>query len=117
MLFNLRKKKYLKMGPLEVDEILFDSHQLGSRDLKWENRIEKPVLSFNIKIFGAVIFFIVSIAAFRSAHIVFADGQIYSEKARSNYVKEVWERAPRGIIYDSKNQPLVKNISSFNLVA
>ena len=89
MLFNLRKKKYLKMGPLEVDEILFDSHQLGSRDLKWENRIEKPVLSFNIKIFGAVIFFIVSIAAFRSAHIVFADGQIYSEKARSNYVKEV----------------------------
>jgi len=117
MLFRLRKKRFLKREPLEVDEILFDSHQLGSQDLKWENRIERPVLYSNIKIFGLVIFLIISIVGLRTAYIVFAGGSAYSEKAKSNYIKEVWERAPRGIIYDSKNQPLVQNISSFNLVA
>ena len=117
MLFKFRKRKFLRREPLEVDEILFDSHQLGSQSLKWENRIEKPVLSSNIRIFGLVIFLAVFVVAFRSAYIVVADGSAYSEKAKSNYIKEVWERAPRGIIYDSKNQPLVKNISSFNLVA
>lgn len=107
----------MKSEPLEIDEILFDSHQLGSQNQKWENRIERPVLYSNIKIFGLVIFLAILVVAFRSVFIVVAGGGAYSEKARSNYIKEIWERAPRGIIYDSKNQMLVKNISSFNLVA
>lgn len=117
MFFKFRKKKFLKGESLEIDEILFDSHQLGQKDLKWENRIEKPVLYSNIKIFGAVIFFILLVIVFRSFYIVLAGGDSYFKKAQSNYIKEIWERAPRGIIYDSKNRPIVKNISSFNLVA
>lgn len=118
MWFNLRKKKFFRKAPpgLEVDEVLFDSYQIGSRDLKWENRLEKPVSKSNINILGAAIILIMVVVASRDIYLSVIKGNVYSAKAKSNYVKEIWARAPRGIIYDSKGQPLVKNISSFNLV-
>ena len=71
-------KNFLSRELLEVDEILFDSHQLSSQDLRWENRIEKPIQKSNIAIFGLVIFFILSVIAFRDAYLVVAKGGYYS---------------------------------------
>ncbi|MBI2454250.1 MAG: penicillin-binding protein 2 [Parcubacteria group bacterium] len=100
---------------LEVDEILFDQHQLALKDLKWENRLEKNIALKNIKIFGYILITAAAFIFLRYAGLVFNSGE-YIARARSNYIKEIWDLSPRGIIYDSNQKPLVKNISSFNLV-
>lgn len=101
---------------MEVDEIFFDGHQLGQRDLKWSNRLEKPIPLSHIQRFGYFLFLVLILVLAREIYLVGFKGQEYSAKATANYVKEIWERAPRGVIYDSQSQPLVENALSFNLV-
>lgn len=102
---------------LEVDEIFFDCHQLTSRDLKWENRLERPIAPKNIQIIFSVIILGLLFFTARIFQLSLFRGAFYLERARANYVKELWSLAPRGIIYDSAGGILVKNVSSFNLVA
>ena len=101
---------------MEVDEIFFDGHQLGQRDLKWSNRLEKPIPLSHIQRIGYFLFLVLILVLAREIYLVGFKGQEYSAKATANYVKEIWERAPRGVIYDSQSQPLVENALSFNLV-
>ena len=110
------KNKRPRPHELEVDEIFFDGHQLGQRDLKWSNRLEKPIPLSHIQRFGYFLFLVLILVLAREIYLVGFKGQEYSAKATANYVKEIWERAPRGVIYDSQSQPLVENALSFNLV-
>lgn len=110
-------KKIYKNSSLEVEEILFDQHQLTYRDLKWADRLEQPLAARNINLLKYFLVLIMVVAGLRSAYLVVVGGGAYADKARSNYVKEIWAKAPRGMIYDFKNKPLVKNISTFNLIA
>ena len=118
MRFRLNLKHDLpRRGSLEVDEIFFDQHQLNARDLRWENRLEKALPPAHIKILrylaGAI--FVVILA--KVFYVSGLRSRFYEARAKANYIKEVWELSPRGIIYDFKHQPLVKNVSTFNLVA
>lgn len=116
MIQFFKKKTRYRSDFLEVDEILFDRHQLSSRDLKWENRLEKEIAPENLKIFGYVLSLLAVMVFARYGYLALFKNGDYSVRARSNYMKEVWDRAPRGIIYDARQKPLVKNVSSFNLV-
>ena len=110
------KKRRRKSYELEVDEVFFDAHQLGQRDLKWSNRLEKPIPNIHVLRLGYFLSFILAAVAAKEIYLVLFHSGEYSAKAKANYVKEIWERAPRGIIYDSQSKPLVKNTLSFNLV-
>ena len=115
--FWFKTKKNSRGEPLEVDEILFDQHQLNyHNDLKWEDRIEKTISSRNLAVFKYVLFIFVAIAAARGFYLAALNGREYSARAAANYIKEIWDRSPRGIIYDAKLRPLVNNVSSFNLI-
>ena len=111
-------KKYAKSRSdfLEVDEILFDRHQIMNKDLKWENRLEKNIALGNIKIFGYILASVISFIFLRYVYLSVFNAEQYIARARSNHIKEIWDLAPRGIIYDAQQKSLVKNTSSFNLV-
>ncbi|MBI2465768.1 MAG: penicillin-binding protein 2 [Candidatus Sungbacteria bacterium] len=110
------KKRRRKLYELEVDEVFFDGHQLGQNDLKWSHRLEKPIPPSHIKRLGYFLFFVLILVLTKEVYLVLFKGGEYSAKAKANYIKEIWERAPRGVIYDSRSNPLVKNTLSFNLV-
>ncbi|MEK7078274.1 MAG: penicillin-binding protein 2 [Patescibacteria group bacterium] len=102
---------------LELDEIFFDKHQLTGRDIKWADKLEKPVPRASIRVLSAVIFIFLLITLARSAYFSLIRTDYYLAKAESNYIKEVWDFAPRGVIYDTRLKPLAQNESVFNLVA
>lgn len=116
MLWFLKKSARDRSDFLEVDEVLFDSYQIVHKDLKWENRLEKNIASGNIRIFGYILTAAVSFIFLRYIYLSAFNAEEYVARARSNYIKEIWDLAPRGVIYDSKQKPLVKNVSAFNLV-
>ncbi len=109
-------KRYRKPNYLEVDEIFFDSYQLAQKDLRWGNRIALAVSESAIRKLGYLFFGFIAIVFLRELQLVFFKGEQYSAAAEANYIKELWDRAPRGIVYDSNGQALVKNTLSFNLV-
>ncbi len=102
---------------LELDEIFFDKHQLTGRDIKWADKLEKPIPQTNIRVLGIIVFIFLAITLARSAYFSLIRPDYYLAKAESNYIKEVWEFAPRGVIYDTRLKPLAQNESVFNLVA
>ena len=102
---------------LELDEIFFDKHQLTGRDIKWADKLEKPVPRASIRVLSAVIFIFLAVALARSAYFSLIRPDYYLAKAESNYIKEIWDFAPRGVIYDTRLKPLAQNESVFNLVA
>lgn len=101
---------------MDVEETFLDAHQLAQKDFSWSQRLERPIPEKNLKRAGWVFFAILAGAFLRESYLVIFKNSEYSAKAKTNYVKEIWDRAPRGIIYDSKNRALVKNTLSFNLV-
>ena len=111
-----RKRRIKNLEHLEMDEVFFDNHQLSENSFKWEHRLSKNIPEGAIKKLGLVLFFIFSIVLFRNFYIVIFKHNEYIALAKTNYIKEIWDRAPRGIIYDSKGKALVKNALSFNLV-
>ena len=113
-------KKYRRSGKtelLEVDEIFFDQHQLSSRALKWADRLEKPVALSRLNYLSYALVAILAAVSLRGLYLILFKNDYYAAKAQANYVKEIWERPPRGIIYDGNGQALVSNVSAFNLVA
>ncbi|MDP3764056.1 MAG: penicillin-binding protein 2 [bacterium] len=111
-----RKKRIKNLDHLEIDEIFFDKHQLAENSFKWENRISKTISDSAIKKLGLVLLLIFGVVLFRNLYIVIFKNKEYTALAKANYIKEIWDRAPRGIIYDAKGKTLVKNVLSFNLV-
>ncbi len=115
----MRKKwfKKRKSENLHVDEVFFDSFQLEKNDFSWEERIEESISPRFIK---AVWFFVGVIFLFfggKVAYLSILNEESFKIIAQNNYVKEVWEKPARGIIYSNDLKPLVKNESIFNLVA
>ena len=116
MRFFNRKNIFKKTEYLEVDEIFFDQHQLSQSGVKWKNKIEYPLSKRNLYFLGGIIFVFLALTALRSGYFSLFRNEYFLAKAESNYIKEIWEFSPRGVIYDSKLKPLVENQSVFNLV-
>ncbi|MEK7500738.1 MAG: penicillin-binding protein 2 [Patescibacteria group bacterium] len=115
--FLKKHRKPTKIEPLELDEIFFDQHQLNSRALKWADRLEKPLAPSRLSYLGYVLIAILAVVSLRGLYLILVKNNHYTAKAQANYVKEIWERPPRGIIYDADGRALVRNVSAFNLVA
>ncbi|MDP3800427.1 MAG: penicillin-binding protein 2 [bacterium] len=111
-----RKKRIKNLDHLEIDEVFFDNHQISESGFKWEDKISKNISSSAIKKLGLVLLLVFSVVLFRNLYIVIFKNKEYTALAKANYIKEIWDRAPRGIIYDAKGKALVKNALSFNLV-
>ena len=110
------RRKIKNLERLEVDEIFFDNHQINQSNFKWENRLPKTISEKSVKKLGLVFFTLLVLVLVRETHLAIFKNKEYMAQARANYIKEIWDRAPRGIIYDARGQPLVKNVLSFNLV-
>lgn len=71
----------------------------------------------NIKLFAAAVLVIFASLALRLANLQLWHGSFYKKQAQGNYIRIQPILAPRGIIFDSQNKPMVQNVPSFELVA
>jgi penicillin-binding protein 2 len=100
----------------DVDEIFFDSFQLKSTTLRWEHRLEALVSRRSLTIVATIILAVVALFSLRVLHLGVGEGKAFELAAQRNHIKEIWARAPRGIIYDNARRPMVVNSSAFDLV-
>jgi penicillin-binding protein 2 len=60
-------------------------------------------------------FLLLTILAGRLFSMQAVNGKNSLQKAQNNYVRDIPIRAPRGIIFDTKGKPLVKNVPNYDL--
>jgi penicillin-binding protein 2 len=100
----------------------------GSQNLDWEEgalfQAEEPDDYYEgdgneTKTFPYILalFVVFAILSFRLGYLQIFRGQSYRALADNNRLRIQDILAPRGIIFDSQNQPLVDNVPSFELVA
>ncbi|MEA2113185.1 MAG: hypothetical protein U9P63_00820, partial [Patescibacteria group bacterium] len=111
-------KKYFikhKSGEsIEAEEIFLDAE--AERSLEEKGKLEQPIKNRNFIFLYALI--IACLAGFflRAAELQIIKGEYYSGLSQGNKLRIYPITAPRGIIYDCFNKPLVYNIPSFDLV-
>lgn len=64
-----------------------------------------------------VLFIFFAIIIFRLFYLQVVKGQHYRTMAENNRIRQQLILAPRGLIFDSNNKPIVENAAGFNLVA
>ena len=101
---------------LDVDEVLFDSFKISSKSFKWEHRLEAVIDSKVFRFLWILTLVLIVFFAGRVTWLIVFNGEDLQRVARGNFVKEVWQRSARGIIYSAGLKPLVSNKSTFNLV-
>ncbi len=116
-MFKRWRKKRRLQADLDVDEVFIDSFQLTNKNLKWEHRLEflisaRPVRWFTMGMLAVLVLF-----GGRLLYLETVLGQELTTQATRNHIKTVWDKSPRGIVYDHNHTALVANESSFDLVA
>jgi len=113
MRFNyfIKRDKHL----LDPEEILLDHNTKNSIEFQLE-KLEKPISPFLIRIILLIGLGLIFLIAGRSFALQVIKGQDYQQRADNNRIRFSIINAPRGIIYDRFNNPLVYNSPSFSLV-
>ena len=109
--FYIKREKHF----LDPEEVLLDRKAKEARGKNLES-LEWPIPSFFIKaVFGIclILFLIIFLRVFYLQAIT---GKYYQKRAENNRTYYYVINAPRGIIYDRYQQPLVFNRPSFSLV-
>lgn len=114
---NYFSRKMQYHADLDVDEIFIDSFKLKNKDLKWEHRLEHVMSHTYARWVSALVIALLCFFGARIMYLHIAHGNELTKQAQENHIKTVWQKSPRGIIYDVEKRPLVSNASSFNLVA
>jgi len=117
MITNKLKKYRIdiqKKEDIEAEEIFLDAKVLDSEEKK--DKLEKPIESRNFFFLFFLIIIGLILLWVKIGYLQIIKGEYYSQLAQKNSSKTDWQPAPRGIIYDHKNRPLVYNFSQFNLV-
>jgi len=111
------KNLYIKREKnlLDPEEVLLDRKAKEAREKDLE-RLEFPISSFLIKTVFGICLFLFLIIFLRSFYLQAIEGENYKKRAENNRTHYYIISAPRGIIYDRYNQPLVFNSPSFSLV-
>lgn len=114
-----RKRKFKKKvtETLDVDEVFLDSFQLSKQEFRWEHRLETLVTSRPMRLIWLSALLLFAFFGAKLFYLVIIQGDQLKAVAEQNYIKEIWQKSPRGIIYSSNLKPLVQNTSTFNLVA
>ena len=79
-----------------------------------DNRFQVPV--WRMLMVYAVIAIVVSVIVIRLITLQFVESQGWVDQAVENYLSQISEPAPRGIIYDRNGYILARNIASYNVV-
>ncbi|MFC1700549.1 penicillin-binding protein 2 [Patescibacteria group bacterium] len=111
-------KKYFiknKVGEsIEAEEVFLDAE--AARAIEEKGKMEQPIKKRNFILF----YFIVVVCLFsllcRAGYLQVINGEHYKKLAQGNKLRHYPIVAPRGIIYDTNENPLVYNVLSFNLV-
>ena len=104
-------KRFLNNSEIEPDEIFLDSSNLPDFDRhQFEGRLEKPIQSRSAWYLG--IFFLIISAFFVSKlwYLQIAHGDINSQKAENNRLRQTPVFAERGLIYDRNRTLLAWNV-------
>ena len=112
------KKYFIKRQTrenIEAEEIFLDAEAVKSIEAK--GKLEHPIKNLNFIIFYALIILGILFLFIRTGYLQIIKGDYYENLAKGNRLRIYYTIAPRGIIYDRFNNPLVYNTPSFDLVA
>lgn len=98
---------------IEAEEIFLDAEALRSMEDK--GKLEQPIKSRNFIVFYGLALGALLILLGRAGYLQIVEGEYYRNLAEGNRVRIYFSDAPRGVIYDSFGEPLVYNISRFDL--
>lgn len=113
----MRLKKYFiksrRKQDIEAEEIFLDAEAI--RSIEEKGKLEKPIKRKNFILFYILIIACLAGLFLRAGYLQVVKGEYYRELAQGNRLRIYPLYAPRGIIYDRQEQPLVYNIPSFDL--
>ena len=109
--FYVKRKKYL----LDPEEVLLDRKVKEAREKNLES-LEAPISRFLIKGILGICFLLFFIIFSRVFYLQAIEGANYQQRAENNSTYHYIVNAPRGIIYDRFQEPLVFNNSSYSLM-
>ncbi len=110
------KKYFIKnkaREDIEAEEIFLDAEAI--RSLEDKGKLEQPINRRNFFLFYALIIVCLVGLLLRAGHLEVIKGEYYQDLAQGNRLRIYSLPAPRGIIYDRFQQPLVYNVPSFDL--
>ena len=99
---------------IEAEEIFLDAQAI--RSLEDKGKLEQPIKHRNFFLFYVLIIVCLLILFLRAGHLQVIKGEYYQSLAQGNRLRIYSLPAPRGIIYDRFQRPLVYNVPSFDLV-
>ena len=111
------KKYFIKRQTredIEAEEIFLDAEAVRSIEAK--GKLENPIKSRNFILFFLMIVLGILFLFLRTGYLQVIKGDYYENMAKGNRLRIYNEIAPRGIIYDRFNVPLVYNTPSFDLI-
>ena len=111
------KKYFIKHNfreNVEAEEIFLDSE--AERSLEEKGKLERPIKNRNFIFLYILIVAFLAMFFLRAGYLQIIKGEYYSGLSQGNKLRIYTITAPRGIIYDRSNQPLVYNKPSFDLV-
>ncbi len=98
---------------IEAEEIFLDAEAVCSIEEK--GKLEHPIKKRNFFFFYFLIIACLVVLLAKSSYLQIAKGSYYLDLAYGNRLRIYNIPAPRGIIYDRFNNPLVRNIPRFDL--
>jgi len=110
------KKYFIKnkaREDIEAEEIFLDAEAI--RSLEDKGKLEQPIKRRNFFLFYALIIVCLAGLLLQAGHLEVIKGEYYQNLAQGNRLRIYSLPAPRGIIYDRFQQPLVYNVPSFDL--
>ena len=112
------KKYFIKRQTrenIEAEEIFLDAEAV--RSIEEKGKLEHPIKSRNFILFYVAIILGILCLFSRVGYLQIIKGDYYENLAKGNRLRIYHTIAPRGIIYDRFNNPLVYNTPSFDLIA
>ena len=102
---------------VEPEDILMDALNPGDFDAdQMEGRIESALGKYPFIIAFAAAAIGIAALVFRAGFLQLVEGGEFAARARDNRFFAISLPAPRGLVYDIHNEPIVKNTPSFEVV-
>jgi len=105
--------KYNHREDIEAEEIFLDAEAI--RSIEEKGKLEQPIKSLNFVLLFTLIIICLIGLFIRTGYLQIIKGSYYQDLSQGNRLRIYPISAPRGIIYDRHNTPLVYNIPSFDL--
>ncbi len=105
---NKKRRIFKSRKDLVLDDVMLGDDNISQQ----ENTSTKT----NSKIFYYLGFIVLMVISFKLFDLQLIKGDYYLNLSKGNRIRYEIVRASRGIIFDSKDKPLVKNIANFSVI-